>query len=358
MPPRGLFLPDISSMAGSLMTPMGALGAEALATVSATGSGVPAIALPLSRVIPTDTASASASANPAATAAAAAASLLTAATGPVAAHQAGSLYNLAALGASAPSLSAAAFPMAGLTGPVPPSPSAASGPLGVGSVVPDGGGLLQVGGVNTGGALGKRLVRPPRRKSVPRGDYVCHKCGIPGHFIQDCPLEARTGPVPAGDLGIPGAGVGLQQQVRKPHHLGGRGGARTVVRGTRRHGGQNNPPPDGYVCRKCNKPGHWIQECPLPTTHDYSQPPPASYVCRRCGVGGHWIQQCPTNGNPEFDHVAGGRPRTAPSSSHSAALESSDGAATGADAVAEGRVIHQDFVDEEVWAFVVAFFFI
>ena len=26
------------------------------------------------------------------------------------------------------------------------------------------------------------------------------------------------------------------------------------------------PPPKGYVCHKCNEPGHWIADCPLPST--------------------------------------------------------------------------------------------
>merc|ERR1712228_970076 len=35
-----------------------------------------------------------------------------------------------------------------------------------------------------------------------------------------------------------------------------------------------NPPPNNYVCHKCNIMGHWIQECPLNTQQqqDYTKP--------------------------------------------------------------------------------------
>jgi hypothetical protein len=50
----------------------------------------------------------------------------------------------------------------------------------------------------------------------------------------------------------------------------------------------SNVPPVGYICRKCNVPGHWIQQCPY-RPHE----PPEYYLCRICGIKGHWIQQCP-----------------------------------------------------------------
>ncbi|EMD66247.1 hypothetical protein COCSADRAFT_34816 [Bipolaris sorokiniana ND90Pr] len=31
-----------------------------------------------------------------------------------------------------------------------------------------------------------------------------------------------------------------------------------------------------------------------------SHPPPPGYVCRRCNIKGHWIQACPTNDDPDF----------------------------------------------------------
>jgi len=82
--------------------------------------------------------------------------------------------------------------------------------------------------------------------STPPSNYVCHKCNIPGHYVQDCPNVSRG-------------------------------------------------PPQNYLCRKCNISGHWIQECPLGNQQDYSKPSPPGYCCHRCGVPGHWIKHCPTN---------------------------------------------------------------
>ena len=81
-------------------------------------------------------------------------------------------------------------------------------------------------------------------------------------------------------------------------------------------------PPNGYVCRICNIPGHWIQQCPMKNRSNQTQIPynyrckicgksdhliyqcplkyhptisrvPTNYVCHICGIPGHWIQNCP-----------------------------------------------------------------
>ena len=166
-------------------------------------------------------------------------------------------------------------------------------------------------------------------------NYICPKCGVPGHYVQDC-TGAATAMTPMlhnpsqlqsalnaqnattlqqlGANGMNGMGSlnglssnpslnGLQQlnqtiQQQQQHSMSSMGGM---------NGGQSsskNPPPANYVCHKCNVVGHWIQECPLNTQQqqDYTKPPPANYVCHRCGIPGHWIKNCPTNGNPTFDN--------------------------------------------------------
>jgi len=95
----------------------------------------------------------------------------------------------------------------------------------------------------------------------PPSNYVCRKCHIPGHFIQDCPNSS-----------------GFTHQKNQ------------------------NGPPLNYVCRKCHIGGHWIQDCTMNQQQDFSKPPPNNYTCHRCGMQGHWIKSCPTNGNPNYDN--------------------------------------------------------
>ena len=54
-------------------------------------------------------------------------------------------------------------------------------------------------------------------------------------------------------------------------------------------------PPDGYVCKKCGVPGHFLKNCPQFEQRAPRAPkgPPDGYVCHKCGVSGHWIKDCP-----------------------------------------------------------------
>ena len=163
-------------------------------------------------------------------------------------------------------------------------------------------------------------------------NYICPKCGIPGHYVQDCTNAAMTTPMLQNNhlqsaLTTPNAalqqlgnlnGLGtnpslnglqqlnqqIQQQQQQSHGLGGLGGGHGLNGLNGNNNSNKNPPPANYVCHKCNVVGHWIQECPLNTQQqqDYTKPPPANYVCHRCGIPGHWIKNCPTNGNPTFDN--------------------------------------------------------
>ncbi|KAI9207302.1 CwfJ C-terminus 1-domain-containing protein-like protein [Polychytrium aggregatum] len=53
-------------------------------------------------------------------------------------------------------------------------------------------------------------------------------------------------------------------------------------------------PPDGYVCKICNIPGHFVKECPNRGSNNAARPPPPdTYTCNACNQKGHWIQNCP-----------------------------------------------------------------
>ncbi|ORX55121.1 hypothetical protein DM01DRAFT_1286543 [Hesseltinella vesiculosa] len=59
--------------------------------------------------------------------------------------------------------------------------------------------------------------------------------------------------------------------------------------------GDNQPrkrqgPPEGYVCKICNEPGHFIKDCPQKSV------PRNDYICRVCNQPGHFVQDCPNKG--------------------------------------------------------------
>ncbi|KAH9818714.1 CwfJ C-terminus 1-domain-containing protein-like protein [Melampsora americana] len=64
---------------------------------------------------------------------------------------------------------------------------------------------------------------------------------------------------------------------------------------------RTNLPPSNYVCKICEKSGHWIQDCSL-KKDDSKSNLQDGYVCRICHISGHRIQQCPMkdikNSNP------------------------------------------------------------
>ena len=77
-----------------------------------------------------------------------------------------------------------------------------------------------------------------RAEKGPPAGYVCKKCGVPGHFLKQCPqFEQRAPRAPKG-------------------------------------------PPDGYVCHKCGVSGHWIKDCPQAV----QKAPPAAPSLRRAKV--------------------------------------------------------------------------
>jgi len=112
----------------------------------------------------------------------------------------------------------------------------------------------------------------------PMGNYICRKCHIPGHFIQDCP------------------NVGNNNNNNNSNN----NNFNNNYNGMQNKRQQNVPPMD-YVCRKCQTRGHWIQDCTA-SQQDFNKHPPNNYICHRCGTQGHWIKYCPTNGNPSYDN--------------------------------------------------------
>ncbi|KAF9902557.1 hypothetical protein BX616_001902 [Lobosporangium transversale] len=59
-----------------------------------------------------------------------------------------------------------------------------------------------------------------------------------------------------------------------------------------------NEPPAGYVCRRCNIPGHFIKDCTVERqpTNDQSRDStrmPEGYVCKKCNEPGHYLKDCP-----------------------------------------------------------------
>lgn len=60
---------------------------------------------------------------------------------------------------------------------------------------------------------------------------------------------------------------------------------------------EGETPPQGYICRSCGVPGHFIQHC-----SQENKTPPPGYICYRCRIPGHFIHHCPTIGDPKFDY--------------------------------------------------------
>lgn len=69
-----------------------------------------------------------------------------------------------------------------------------------------------------------------------------------------------------------------QDQMSQATYRGGYGGAGGGFRG--RGGG---PPRGGFTGSRSH------------------EPPGPGYICHRCGKKGHWIQDCPTNSNPDWN---------------------------------------------------------
>lgn len=111
--------------------------------------------------------------------------------------------------------------------------------------------LLKLVTEDMGSRTGLIKKKSKDHRSPPK-DYVCRKCNVAGHWVQDCPL----GP-----------------------------------------SGRSLEPPEGYVCHKCNRAGHWIEFCPfmtkIPTINGFLM------QCQQCGQHDHDAATCPMNQEPE-----------------------------------------------------------
>ncbi|EJU00762.1 hypothetical protein DACRYDRAFT_80957 [Dacryopinax primogenitus] len=72
-------------------------------------------------------------------------------------------------------------------------------------------------------------------------------------------------------------------------------------------------PPEGYRCRLCDSPDHYIQACPIKIEQDKTRAkaretdkPPEGYTCNRCGSSEHFVRNCPTRG--ETGDTGGAKP--------------------------------------------------
>ncbi|KAH0830727.1 CwfJ C-terminus 1-domain-containing protein-like protein [Lanmaoa asiatica] len=73
---------------------------------------------------------------------------------------------------------------------------------------------------------------------------------------------------------------------------------------------ERTKPPEGYLCKICNIPGHLVRDCP--TKHAVGdtggRKPREGYVCRACGSELHYVADCPV-ANQRGPHDQGGKRR-------------------------------------------------
>ncbi|RDL35680.1 uncharacterized protein BP5553_06292 [Venustampulla echinocandica] len=60
--------------------------------------------------------------------------------------------------------------------------------------------------------------------------------------------------------------------------------------------GSRGPPPRDYVCKRCDKKGHQLEDCPTNLDPAYDKPPDKNYTCTVCWeTGKHYGVLCPYN---------------------------------------------------------------
>ncbi|KAI8824972.1 uncharacterized protein EV422DRAFT_605431 [Fimicolochytrium jonesii] len=142
--------------------------------------------------------------------------------------------------------------------------------------------------------------------TVPPPGYICKLCFVEGHWLKNCnlyqyrrrseyfhnyPPNASAGMNTSSLSAAAAAAIARYDGLSISAALRGLSARHspTHMQPSNRSVGKTTVPPDGYVCRKCHTPGHWIQQCTLPK----QSVPPDGYTCKICLVKGHWIHQCP-----------------------------------------------------------------
>ena len=143
-------------------------------------------------------------------------------------------------------------------------------------------------------------------RSTPPETYVCHACGVPGHWLEHCPNRNQTNVRQSGKATklagqsceeIDDQAEGDAPSTKRPKNQASKvgNGGKTPSQGqaasdtleSKRHG----VPAPGYVCNACHGVGHWLEQCPR--YEEYRQgAPPAGYVCIKCNQAGHWVHKC------------------------------------------------------------------
>ncbi|KAJ7112417.1 CwfJ C-terminus 1-domain-containing protein-like protein [Mycena crocata] len=74
---------------------------------------------------------------------------------------------------------------------------------------------------------------------------------------------------------------------------------------------ERTKPPEGYVCKICDTPGHLVRDCPtrFALGDTGGKKPKEGYICRACGSDAHYIDDCPASSQrpPRDDHRGRGR---------------------------------------------------
>lgn len=169
-------------------------------------------------------------------------------------------------------------------------------------------------------------------RATPGEGYVCNRCGVPGHWMQDCTAERtlladkERPPVPLPDskyvckvCGVAGHWIDRCPQRRSSGAGGASGGGRpgealcqlTTPDGAAGPASKKpkrlSRPPKGYVCNACHMANdHYLDACPRYKEYKDGAPP-ASYVCQRCNQAGHWIEHCKVQVQWKSHSAADGR---------------------------------------------------